>query len=115
MPLRSTGAGQVLPAFSGSAEQQACLDRAWRTGPEDVPIPAGELRQALAEVRRRGCATVVRARPGPLMSVAAPIQDGGGTVAAAPAVGSAPAMPGSGSFRRSGHVIQRHSGAAPPR
>ncbi|HEV2638949.1 MAG TPA: IclR family transcriptional regulator C-terminal domain-containing protein [Actinocrinis sp.] len=83
LPLHSTGVGHVLLAFAAVADQQGYLGRRWRTEPEDVPVSCHALRQTLAMVRRDGYATVTRAEPRPLVSVAAPIRDGTDAVVAA--------------------------------
>ncbi|WP_405015150.1 IclR family transcriptional regulator [Kitasatospora sp. NBC_01539] len=83
LPLHSTGVGQVLLAFAGFEERNAYLARSWRTEPEGVPIDARDLRRTLTAVRRDGYATVVRPRPGPLVSVAAPITGADEAVVAA--------------------------------
>lgn len=83
LPLHSTGVGHVLLAFAAVEDQQDYLGRPWRTEPEDVPVSCYALRQTLAMVRRDGFASVTRAEPRPLVSVAAPIRDGTDTVIAA--------------------------------
>jgi DNA-binding IclR family transcriptional regulator len=82
LPLHSTGVGQVLLAFADFNAQQDYLSRSWNAEPEDLPVSTTELRHALATVRRNGFAVVTRPRPGPLVSVAAPIWDGCEAVAA---------------------------------
>ncbi|WP_405014672.1 IclR family transcriptional regulator C-terminal domain-containing protein [Kitasatospora sp. NBC_01539] len=83
LPLHATGVGVVLLAFADFDDRQAYLSRPWSTEPEGVPVSAAELRLTLAAVRRDGYATVGRTLPRPLVSVAAPIRDGGEQVVAA--------------------------------
>ncbi|MBB5133367.1 DNA-binding IclR family transcriptional regulator [Thermocatellispora tengchongensis] len=73
LPLHSTGVGLVLLAFADPAFQDEVLARPLVHEPEKVPVAPDALRRTLAEVRRQGMATVRRASPAPLVTVAAPI------------------------------------------
>ncbi|GAB3347692.1 IclR family transcriptional regulator [Modestobacter lapidis] len=83
LPLHSTGVGLALLAFSDAEVQEDVLAQPLVHEPEQVAVPAAVLRRTLAEVRREGLATLRRAVPTPLVSVAAPIFDADERVAAA--------------------------------
>jgi DNA-binding IclR family transcriptional regulator len=83
LPLHSTGVGRVLLAYADPDFQQHYLSTTWQVEPEGRQISNLVLRRTLADVRRTGCATVVRLEPSPLVSVAAPIWDPAKVVAAA--------------------------------
>ena len=83
MPLHSTGVGLVLLAFAEPAFQEHVLARPLVHHPEQVPVDPADLRRTLAAIRRDGLAVVRRGAPGPVVSVAAPVQDAAGRVTAA--------------------------------
>ncbi|MFW3168884.1 IclR family transcriptional regulator [Geodermatophilus sp. CPCC 206100] len=73
LPLYSTGAGLVLLAHAPVEVQEAILSRNLVQEPEMVPVPSAALRRTLAGVRQNRTATLRRASPVPMVSVAAPI------------------------------------------
>jgi DNA-binding IclR family transcriptional regulator len=73
LPLHSTGGGLVLLAHAPLELQEALLSRDLVQEPEMLPISSAALRRTLAGVRRNRVATFRRARPVPLVAVAAPI------------------------------------------
>ncbi|MEU2681279.1 IclR family transcriptional regulator [Streptomyces sp. NPDC007107] len=95
LPLASTGAGLVLLAFAPAAIQEhAIATYEPGEGQDDIRTPA-DLRRTLAEVRRGDFAFGRQSRPWEVSTVAAPVRDGEGVVAAlsvvAPSTGFADA------------------------
>ncbi|MEU3735111.1 IclR family transcriptional regulator [Streptomyces sp. NPDC033538] len=82
LPLTSTGVGLVLLAFSPPTVQEHAIG-AYQpgNGDDDIRTPA-DLRRVLAEVRRGDYAFGHQSRPWPLSTVAAPVRDDSGVVAA---------------------------------
>ncbi|WP_123026580.1 IclR family transcriptional regulator [Mycolicibacterium stellerae] len=87
MPLHSTGVGRVLLAHAPRDLQEEILARTLVLEPERTPLPARELRAALAVIRRDNLAVVHRTFTNEFLdtmsSVAAPIRAAGGEVVAA--------------------------------
>ncbi|MFZ0044329.1 MAG: IclR family transcriptional regulator [Streptosporangiaceae bacterium] len=84
MPLHSTGVGLILLAHAPAEVQEAVLAGDLSLEPAESIWPSGrDLRAVLAAVRRDGVAVASRQLPEPATSVAAPITDGNGVVAAA--------------------------------
>lgn len=84
MPLHSTGVGLILLAHAPAEVQEAVLAGDLSLEPAESIWPSGrDLRAVLAAVRRDGVAVASRLLPEPATSVAAPITDGNGVVAAA--------------------------------
>lgn len=83
LPLHSTGVGLVLLAHAEAAYQERILAQPLVHLPEKIPVSAAALRRTLAEIRLQGLAIFRRQSPGPIVSVAAPVQDATGTVIAA--------------------------------
>ena len=82
-PLRSTAVGLVLLAGADAAFQEAVIRQ-----PPDVEagvdaMPEGQLRRTLSDVRRTGVAMIRRSAPSRTVSVASPVFDAEGSVAAA--------------------------------
>lgn len=84
MPLVATGVGLVLLAHAPvDVQEQMLRDFTPREDEALVQLDStAELRRALAEVRRGGYAVAQRTGPGGLSTVAAPVFDEGGVVAA---------------------------------
>jgi len=78
MPLHSTGVGLILLAHAPAEVQEAVLAGDLSLEPAESIWPSGR-----AAVRRDGVAVASRLLPEPATSVAAPITDGNGVVAAA--------------------------------
>ena len=84
MPLHSTGVGLILLAHAPAEVQEAVLAGDLSLEPAESIWPSGrDLRAVLAAVRRDGVAVASRLLPEPATSVAAPITDRNGAVAAA--------------------------------
>lgn len=90
MPLARTGVGLVLLAHAPVPVQEEMLRDFEPVPGRDGTRTAEELRRVLAEVRRGGYAIASQAEPRPHTTVAAPIRDADGVVAAVSVV--APSM-----------------------
>jgi DNA-binding IclR family transcriptional regulator len=73
LPLHGTGVGLVLLAYAPAALQDQVLAGDLTLRPENLTVPARELRARLAAVRRAGVAIMSRSLPQPVTTVAAPI------------------------------------------
>jgi len=83
LPLGMTAAGRLLLAHAPAELQESVLaGHGGGSSADPTPTP-GELRRALAEVRRNGVAVINRRRPAPVVSVAAAVRGPGGAVVAA--------------------------------
>jgi DNA-binding IclR family transcriptional regulator len=95
LPLQMTGVGRLLLAYAPSDLQERVLRGEVGGRSDDPPPQAAALRRSLAEIRRTGVGVINRRRPAPVVSVAAPVRDAAGRVAAAlsivvPAGGASP-------------------------
>ncbi|WP_243715982.1 IclR family transcriptional regulator [Actinomadura darangshiensis] len=90
MPLARTGVGLVLLAHAPADVQEQILGRFEPGHDVDGMRTAEDLRRVLAEVRRGGYAIASQAEPRPHTTVAAPVRDADGVVAAVSVV--APSM-----------------------
>ncbi|MFF3208076.1 IclR family transcriptional regulator [Streptomyces sp. NPDC002962] len=116
MPLAATGVGLVLLAHAPAELQEKVLNDFAPQGEMNLMEwdSAPELRRTLAEVRRGGFA-VQREPGGTLSTVAAPVRDGGGVVAALSVVmPSSELAPGSyvTAVRTSARAISRQLGSS---
>lgn len=82
IPLHATSDGKVLLAYQPDADLAECLTLPRQRFTEHTITAAGELRQALAEVRARGYAIAAEELEAGLTAVAAPIRDADGRVVA---------------------------------
>jgi DNA-binding IclR family transcriptional regulator len=82
IPLHATSDGKVLLAYQPDADLAERLTLPLRRFTEHTITAAGELKQALAEVRQRGYATAAEELEAGLAAVAAPIRDADGRVVA---------------------------------
>ncbi|WP_434445399.1 IclR family transcriptional regulator [Lentzea sp. E54] len=83
VPLHATGVGLVLLAHGPRELQETILAGDLTLPQERTDLSPGELRQAIARVRREGVAVASLRLPEPMSSVAAPIHGPGQTVIAA--------------------------------
>ncbi|MYR25341.1 transcriptional regulator, IclR family [Streptomyces sp. LcepLS] len=93
VPLTHTGVGLVLLAFAPPTLQDRLI-ASYVPGPglDDVRTPA-DLRRLLAEVRRTGFARGRLTTPWPMSTVAAPVRDASGVVAALSVVAPSDSFP----------------------
>jgi DNA-binding IclR family transcriptional regulator len=83
LPLHATGVGKVLLAHAPEQLLQELLENGLpRYTPHTIVAP-GQLRRALAEIRRTGVAYAREEMSPGSLSVASPVADAGGTVVAA--------------------------------
>lgn len=82
LPLTATGVGLVLLAFAPQAVQERAIGAYQPGNGHDDIRTAADLRRVLAEVRRGDHAFGHQSHPWPLSTVAAPVRDGSGVVAA---------------------------------
>jgi DNA-binding IclR family transcriptional regulator len=102
LPLHASAVGQVLLAFAPRADQEELLARPLHRFTEWTVTAPGELRRALAEVRRTGFAVASQTMPLPATAVAAPIIGPDGQTVAAMAV----VVPvGAGQITSYGHAV----------
>ncbi|MEU6444844.1 IclR family transcriptional regulator [Streptomyces sp. NPDC047046] len=93
VPLTHTGVGLVLLAFAPPALQDRLI-ASYVPGPgQDDIRTAADLRRRLAEVRRTGFARGRLTTPWPLSTVAAPVRDGTGVLAALSVVAPSDSFP----------------------
>jgi DNA-binding IclR family transcriptional regulator len=95
LPLHMTGVGRLLLAHAPAELQERVLRGEVGGRSDDPPPQPAALRRELAEIRRSGIGIIKRRRPAPVVSVAAPVWDAAGRVAAAlsivvPAGGAGP-------------------------
>ncbi|MHA7287660.1 IclR family transcriptional regulator [Arthrobacter sp. MDT3-44] len=113
-PLRSTAVGLVLLAGADHQFQETIL----RKPPEDEPgvatLPEGQVRRTLSDVRRTGIAIIRRTAPSRTVSVASPIFDAQGAVAAALSIvvpdGSTPPNVLAPAVRSAARAVSRNLG-----
>lgn len=91
MPLPTTGVGLVLLAHAPADVQEAVIGSFESGDGDDVVRTPAELRRALAEIRRGDYAVGTQSAPRPVLTVAAPVRDAEGVVAALSVV-----VPGTG-------------------
>ncbi|MFD7790204.1 IclR family transcriptional regulator [Streptomyces sp. NPDC059759] len=91
MPLPTTGVGLVLLAHAPADVQEAVIGSFEGGDGDDVVRTPAELRRALAEIRRGDYAVGSQSAPRPVLTVAAPVRDAEGVVAALSVV-----VPGTG-------------------
>lgn len=83
MPLHATGVGKVLLAHAPREMLDELLEAGLKRYTPHTLVAPGPLRRALAEIRRTGVALSREEMSAGALSVASPVFDGGGTVAAA--------------------------------
>ncbi|MCX4919018.1 IclR family transcriptional regulator [Streptomyces sp. NBC_00687] len=117
MPLTSTGVGMVLLAHAPADEQERLVRRFVAVEGESLASSEADLRRSLAEVRRGGYAIAQRDEPDRLSTIAAPVRNLEGVVAAlSVVVPSAGFTPGTyvAAVRTSARAISRELGANGP-
>ncbi|MFF2029193.1 IclR family transcriptional regulator [Arthrobacter sp. NPDC058192] len=113
-PLRSTAVGLVLLAGADQQFQETILAKPAEKEPGVPEMPEGQLRRTLSDVRRTGIAMIRRAVPSRTVSVASPIFDAQGSVAAALSIvvpdGSTPPNVLAPAVRAAARAVSRNLG-----
>jgi DNA-binding IclR family transcriptional regulator len=113
-PLRSTAVGLVLLAGADQQFQEAILAKAPENEPGVAPMPEGQVRRTLSDVRRTGTAMIRRTMPSRTVSVASPIFDAQGSVVAALSIvvpdGSTPPNVLAPAVRAAARAVSRNLG-----
>jgi DNA-binding IclR family transcriptional regulator len=114
VPLRSTAVGLVLLAGTDQQFQEATLRKPPENEPGVEPMPEGQLRRTLSDVRRTGIAMIRRSAPSRTVSVASPVFDAQGAVVAALSIvvpdGSTPPNVLAPAVRASARAVSRNLG-----
>ncbi|WP_081620192.1 IclR family transcriptional regulator [Arthrobacter sp. 162MFSha1.1] len=113
-PLRSTAVGLVLLAGADANFQETVLRKAPEIEPGVINMPEGQVRRTLSDVRRTGIAVIRRSVPSLTVSVASPIFDAQGAVAAALSIvvpdGSTPPNVLAPAVRATARAVSRNLG-----
>jgi len=118
LPLRTTAVGQVLLAHSEPGLQRELIAQPGDREPGTAEMSERELRAVLASVKAGGVAVVRRVQPSRTVSVAAPVHDATGLVAAAISIvvpeGAKPAHELIPLVRAAGRAVSRSLGHRQP-
>lgn len=113
-PLRSTAVGLVLLAGADQQFQETILAKPPEKELGVTEMPEGQLRRTLSDVRRTGIAMIRRTHPSMTVSVASPILDAQGAVAASLSIvvpdGSTPPNVLAPAVRAAARAVSRNLG-----